>query len=383
LEIDGHAGAISNPPNLKSQNQGIPMTQPIVDQFLPLELIFNPHWWHRTAGIDFDEPFYLDPNVRIKNDLIMRRVLHERFGAMGLGEADPQPRPVIGSMHLAGGFVIPALLGADIWFEKDAAPQPMPMQMTVAQIDALEKPDLRTTWPMNEFIAQMDALEAEWGYLVGDMNTDGILNTAYILYGQELYLDFYKNPDRVRRLLGLIGELIVDVASYLRARTGSCSIAVNRMVEHVDPRMFFHANCSVQMISPQSYHDIHLPIEKQMAAQIEPFGIHHCGTNLHKVAPYYAELPLKMVGVGWGSDVAKVRAALPDAFLNLRMSPFRMLQATPEEIASDAEYLLQAAGPLDKAGICCINMDYGTPDENIFAMFEVVERYRKEKQNKD
>jgi hypothetical protein len=53
-----------------------------------------------------------------------------------------------------------------------------------------------------------------------------------------------------------------------------------------------------------------------------------------------------------------------------------MLQATPQEIAADTESLLKAAGPLENAGVCCINMDYGTPDDNIFAMYQVVERYR-------
>ena len=109
---------------------------------------------------------------------------------------------------------------------------------------------------------------------------------------------------------------------------------------------------------------------------MQPYGIHHCGNNLHKIAPVYAELPLTMVGVGWESDVAKVREALPDTFLNLRLSPIRMLQNSPAEIAADTEMLLQAAGPLDKTGICCINMDYGTPDENLFAMYEVVKKYR-------
>ena len=70
-------------------------------------------------------------------------------------------------------------------------------------------------------------------------------------------------------------------------------------------------------------------------------------------------------------------AALPDTFLNLRLSPIRMLQCTPAEMAADAEKLLQAAGPLDRAGLCCINMDHGTPDDNVFAVYEVVERYRR------
>ncbi len=84
--------------------------------FLPVELVFNPNWWHQTAGIWFDEAFYLDAETRIRNDVIMRRVLYQRYGDVGLGEADPQPRPILGSMHVAGGFVIPALLGAPIRF---------------------------------------------------------------------------------------------------------------------------------------------------------------------------------------------------------------------------------------------------------------------------
>jgi hypothetical protein len=301
------------------------------DQFIPVELVFNPNWWYQTAGIPFDESFYFDTEARIRNDIIMRRVLYERFGEMGMGEPNPQPRPIIGSQHVAGGFVIPALLGADIRFEKDAAPQPLPMELSIAQIESFEKPDFHITWPMNEFILQMDALEAEWGYVVGGMNTDGLLNAAYHLYGQDLFLDFYQAPDRVRRLLNMIGELVVDVALYLRERSGDCSISVNRMAEHVDPKLFFHANCSVQMISPQSYCDIHLNIEKRMAERIQPYGIHHCGSNLHRIAPAYAELPLMMVDVGWGSDVAAVREALTDVFLNLRLDPVRMLNRSADE----------------------------------------------------
>lgn len=347
-------------------------------EFLPVELILNPNWWNHAAGISFDESFYLDAETRIQNDVVMRRVLHQRFGDMGLGEADPQFRPVIGSPYVAGGFVVPALLGAEIRFEPAAAPQPKAVHLNTAQIEFLEKPDFRELWPMRQIIEDMDRLEARFGpgSLVGDLNTDGLLNAAYHFYGQELFLDFYESPERVRRLLEIIGELIVDIALYVRSRTGSCSISVNPMVGRVDPAMFLHANCSVQMISPDSYREMQLPVEMRMAERIQPYGIHHCGENMHKIAPVYAELPASFFDVGWGSDVALCRQALPDAFLNLRLSPIRMLQCTPAEIAADTEKLLRVAGPLEKAGVCCINMDHGTPDDNIFAMFEVVRRYR-------
>jgi uroporphyrinogen-III decarboxylase len=347
------------------------------DTFLPVELVFNPNWWHQTAGISFDEPFYLDAEMRIKNDVIMRRVLHQRYGALGLGEVDPQPRPIIGSMHVAGGFVIPALLGAPVRFAADAAPQPEPVHWTTEQIDSYELPDWKNLWPMKQLIADMDVLEAQYGYVIGDLNTDGLINAAYHFYGQDLFTDFYQAPDRVRRFLGLIGELIAEVASYLHSRTKSYSIAVNRMTAHLTPTPFLHANCSVQMISPKSYREMQLPIEQQLAAKLQPFGIHHCGDNLQRVAAEYAKLPLTYCEVGWGSDVARARAALPEVFLNLRLSPIHMLQCTPPEIAEDTEKLLQAAGPLEKTGVCCINLDYGTPDDNLLAMFEVIQRYRK------
>jgi hypothetical protein len=348
--------------------------------FIPLELVFNPNWWHQTAGISFDRSFYLDPEARIDNDVRMRRVLHERFGQMGLGQADPQPRPIIGSVHVAGGFVIPALLGAEIWFEPDAAPQPMAMGWTPEQVEQFEKPDFRALWPMNELIAQMDKLEAEWGYVVGDLNTDGVLNAAYHLYGQSVYTDFYEAPERVKRLLDQLSELIGDVAGYIHSRTGSYSISVNRMAEHFAPSPFLHANCSVQMISPASYTEIQFPSELKLAERLQPFGVHHCGNNLHRIAPEYARLPADYFEAGWGSDVAQSLAALPHAFLNLRLNPVRMLQETPADIAADTEKLLgaaAAAGALGRVGLCCINMDYGTPDENLFAMYSVVEKYRR------
>ena len=347
------------------------------DEFLPVELVFNPSWWHNAAGICFDEPFYLDARTRIADDVTMRRVLYERYGDMGLGEAHPEPRPIAGSLHVAGGFVIPALLGARIRFAPDAAPQPEPLNWSIQQVKALEKPDWPAMWPMAQIIADMDALEAQYGYLVGDLNTDGLLNAAYRLYGEQLFLDFYEAPGRARRVLDIIADLIVDIALYVRRRTGSCSISVNRMAARLDTHLFLHANCSVQMISPASYRQIHLPVEQGMARRIEPFGVHHCGDNTHRIAPAYAELPLRYLEVGWGSDVAACRQTLPDVFLNLRLSPVRMLRAAPDQVAADVEALLRAAGPLEQVGVCCINMDHGTPDDNLWAMFDVIRRYRR------
>jgi hypothetical protein len=113
-----------------------------------------------------------------------------------------------------------------------------------------------------------------------------------------------------------------------------------------------------------------------MAERLQPYGIHHCGNNLHRYASVYSQVPVIFYDVGWGSDVAQCREAFPDAFLNLRLNPVRMLQQRPDDIRQDTEQLLLAGEALDRVGVCCINMDDGTPDENVRAMCQVVEGFR-------
>jgi len=341
-------------------------------QRVPVEIVFNPNWWFRNYGIAFDEAFYFDREVRVRNDVTMRRALHGRFG---IGEPDPQPRPVVGSMHVAGGFVLPALFGVEIRFTAGQAPSPAPANVGADEVLALRPPAIQETWPMQNWIADMDAFEREFGYVAGDFDTDGILNTALQIRGQDLYTDMIENPELAGHLFSVVAETQAEVAEYVASRTGTSSVSTNRSILNADPRTYLHSNCSVCMISPRLYREALLPHERRLAKRLQPYGIHHCGNNLHRFLEAYAELPLSFLDVGWGSDVAECRQAFPDVFLNLRLSPVRMLQATAEEIRRDVEGLIRAAGSVERIGICSINMDYGTPDENVRAVFEVTQAH--------
>jgi len=333
---------------------------------IPVEVIFNPNWWFHNYGISFDEPFYLNRRQRIANDVTMRRALYERFG---IGRPDPQPRPVIGSRYIAGGFVLPALLGVEIRFSQQEAAWPVPMNLTREKILALRVPDIRTTWPMSRLIADMDALEKEFGYVIGDLNTAGVLNTALELRGQQLFMDLLEDEELVRHLFAVVAETQLAVAEYVRGRTGTSSVAVNRSIVNVDPHIHVEGNCSGQMISPAVYRKSLLPWHSYLAQRLAPSGMHHCGDNLHIFASAYAETQAVFYDVGWGSDVAQCSTALPNAFLNLRLNPVRLLQGTAQQTRDDALALLRAAGRHSQVGLCCINMDYGTPDENVRAIF--------------
>lgn len=346
--------------------------------FLPVEIVFHPSWWHRHYGITFDEAFFFDPVKRVESERVMRAALHARFGDVGLGEANAAPRPVIGPVHLAAGFLPSVVLGCEIRYYADASPEVISANLTDAQVMALEVPDLETNPAFRKLIALMDTLEAQYGFVEGDVNWEGVQNVALNLRGQQLFIDYYENPALARRLLDVCARTIEAMVQYIRRRTGTTSVAVNRIVGAVEPRISLHSNCTVAMISARTYREYLLAYDQQLARALYPYGIHHCGADMHKVRYEYARVDgAELFDVGWGSDVAACRAALPHAIFSLRLSPVRMATLTPREVAADVEALLRAAGPLERAAVCCINLDDHTPDENVRAIFEVVDKYRK------
>ncbi len=346
--------------------------------FLPVEVVFHPSWWHRHYGITFREDFFFDACKRVACEQAMRAALYARFGDLGLGERNAAPRPVIGPVNIAAGWLPSGVLGCEIRFYDRASPEVIPANLSDEQVMALEAPDLETNMLFSKTIHMMDALEAQYGYLEGDLNWEGLQNVALNLRGSQLFVDYYENPALARHLLDVVAATLKKITTYVRKRTRSTSIAVNRIVGAVDPRISLHPNCSVQMISPKMYHEFLLSYERELASELNPYGVHHCGVDMHKVAKEYAQVAgLEFFDVGWGSDIAACRSALPNAFFSLRLSPIRVAILTPEQVAEDAEGLLHAAGPLSQAALCCINLDDSTPDENVRAIFRVAERYRR------
>lgn len=175
----------------------------------------------------------------------------------------------------------------------------------------------------------------------------------------------------VAHLCTVIVQTQCRVAECLRGRTGTCSVATNRSILTVDRRIYLHCNCSLQMISPSLFTKTLLGFECKLAESLRPYGIHHCGSNLHLFAKAYARTGAVFYDVGWGSNVAQCGRAFPQAFLNLRLSPVRMLHCSADEIQRDAEQLLAAADRKEHVGLCCTNMDYGTPDANVMALLVV------------
>jgi hypothetical protein len=113
-----------------------------IDKVLPVEVVFHPSWWHENCGIEFNKEFFFDPSLRVECERMMEQYLYDRFGDIGLGEKNAVPRPVVGPVHLAAGFITSMLLGCDVMFHKNASPDVISRNMSDEEVMALTVPDI-------------------------------------------------------------------------------------------------------------------------------------------------------------------------------------------------------------------------------------------------
>lgn len=337
---------------------------------LPVEVVFHPSWWHKNAGLSFDEDFFYHPARRVEDERKMEGVLHERFGDLGLGEEWDHDRPVIGPIHNAAGYLISEMIGCRVEYKEDAPPQVIPAGRADFDLDVDAAMSGAAFGRLRTLI---EALKEKRGYVVGDVNWGGILNLALDRRGQDIFLDMVDRPHEVKVFFDRISELIDRFATHIEGETGTTSISVNRTVRHLKGPVFLHSECALTMISTAHYEEFVLPYDAAWSLRRRPFGIHYCGVDPHRYGDVFAKVPwLDFLDVGWGGDLRVLRERLPRTFLNIRLSPVEIVHQSAEEIRRAIETRVAASGNPQLTGVCCINMDDRVTDDKIRAIFETV-----------
>ncbi len=337
---------------------------------LPVDIVFHPSWWHKHAGISFDESFFYDPLRRVEDERKMEQVLYDRFGDLGLGEDHLRDLPQIGAVHLASGYLLSEMLGCKIEYYEDAPPQ-----VICAHKDTLdfEVEDAFRSPAFQRLVTLVDQLKAKYGYVVGDINWGGVLNLAIDVRGEEIFTDMMLQPEKAEVYFRKIAQVIDKFVWYVQSNTGSSSISVNRSARLFDYPVAIHSECSHTMISEEDYRRFFLPIDQEWSLRHKPYGIHYCGKDPHRMAEAFSEIErLTFLDVGWGGDVALLRKHLPDTFFNIRLNPVDIQRYTYEELQQNiTDRVLAAGSDLTKVGICCVNMDKDVTDQRIREIFQV------------
>ena len=345
-------------------------------KLLPVDIVLHPSWWFHNEGIIFDEDFYFNPAKRVEVEKKMEKVLYDRWGKYGLGRERDRDIPIIGPVHLAAGYLISEMLGCKVEYQEDSAPQVQCARMEKMEI---ESANAFKSKAFKRFEKLVDSLKKKFGYLKGDVNWSGVLNTAMDLRGENIFIDMFDKPEKVSEYFSDIAEVIDKFTKVIQAETRSTSISVNRNVRHFNSPIFLHSECSHTMISVDDYEKFLLPFDIKWSRRNRPFGIHYCGTDPHRYAKPFARVPnLDFLDVGWGGDLKILRKHLPKTFMNIRLSPVEIINQSAGEIRRTIEKLVCDSANPWLTGVCCINMDHHVSDGNIDAIFETVNSLRKE-----
>ena len=115
-------------------------------------------------------------------------------------------------------------------------------------------------------------------------------NTAHLIRGNDIFLDFYDDPEALCTLLDTVTDYMIKLVPYLKGMISS------------DREWFFDwgsmwkgtariSNCSMHMISPDFYRDYVLPRDMRLMESIGGGRIHYCGTQ-GEVIDYFFQNPL-------------------------------------------------------------------------------------------
>ncbi len=324
------------------------------EPFLRPEIGFTPKWFHTHVGVDLGKRWHTDPAYRRDTIITMAKEIRNRFGDQGIGALQDPDHPqdlltgTFGTSFVAGIYGIPCAYQSDNW------PWSEHQYISEEEADNLEPPDLDNNRLFAELIDQLDWIARENGRVEGYINWQGVLNNAYRLRGQSLFIDMLTAPERSRRIFDCVTSTMVEAARrvYKRQRQSG-----------VERRHSTVSNCLVNMVSPAQYREFLLPCDQRIAESFGSIGVHNCAWNANPYMDEYGKIAnLSYIDMGIESDLPRAREAFPTARRALMYTPMNVAEKSSEQIRSDLGKIAAEYGPCD---IVFADIEAGISDERV------------------
>jgi hypothetical protein len=327
------------------------------DPDLKIHVSFSPDWFTRRMGLDYGERWHKDPIYRRSSFVAMARALNTEYPDLQLGG---DPDSIIGGLsQIDSCAFLAALFGQDIRFSPEGWPVNTGPLINDRDAEVLEVPAFKNHPVYEDLMRQMDSLEQEWGIVEGELNYQGVLNTAFRLRGEKIFTDMLLAPQRAHRVLSAVCDTtmkVVDEVYSRQARSG------------VQKDYFVTSNCVVNMISEQQYRDFVMPYDKIFFEHFPHFGIHNCGWTVDTYLGAYADIgSLGYLDFGIKSDLFRTKKTFPDATLTVILNPEDVIGKEQSEI----EEILQSLH--DEIGKCRIiigSLDGSSPSQAVRGLFQ-------------
>ena len=325
-----------------------------------VSLGFEPAWFHRRCGIDFFERWHKDPYYRYKSLKTMKAELIEAFPTVSHWDFSYEDDlATISGCY--GAYVIPKVFGIPLIYATDRWPVFDPeKKLSVGEIGRLDVEKLLEGSFVEELFRQMDAIESEWGKIHGYLNWQGVLNNAFHIRGQDIFLDLHDKPDFVHDFFSSICEVMIRLAKMVQERQRKSGFYINQ---------FSVSNCTVNMVSPEVYREFVFPHDKRIALNFERFGVHTCNWDITPYSEALKELPnLGYLDMGMMSDMAKVKKVFPGTRRAVMYSPTALHDTLIETIKGDMVKIRDELAPCD---IVMADIQASTPDRRVNELLEI------------
>lgn len=321
------------------------------------DVTFHPSWWYKNAGIHFSYEFFNDPEYRIDCDVKMRKVLYDRFGKYGLGEKNPAKRPLIGSDLIAAGYLHSEIFGCEIKYQDDNSPQVVCLELEDST--SIVKPDLKSNVIWKKTQKQIEYLQDKYGRVETYVNLMGIQNIAMDILGQNLFINYFTEPQEIDELLNKITQITLEIGKTFESLSSDVSGGVTSIIRKTNPDNYLTSNCSVELISNDTYEKFLLKYDQILADEFKNFGVHHCGQTMEHVIDGYSKIKgLSFIEVGAGGDMKIIREKLPNIFINARYSPVSLIDAGVDDIAKEIQSLVNNGKSNEgQLSISCVGID--------------------------
>jgi hypothetical protein len=328
-----------------------------------VSLGFEPAWFHRRCGVDFSKRWHTDPVYRHETLVAMKDELCRAFPMVTYWDRRRSDDTWTLS-GVYGAYVVPLVMGCRLHYAADRWPviSERP-KSTLAEWASVDVQELASGPVMQDLARQMDVIEAKAGKIHGYLNWQGVLNNAFNVYGEHIFLDMIEQPDLAHRFFGLITDLMITLAKRVQERQRRSGFSINQLDV---------SNCVMNMISPHMYAEFIYPYDRRIAESFERFGVHTCNWD---ATPYLAQLQklpkMGYLDMGIMSDLRKAKAMFPDTRRAVMYSPVKLQDASLDEIRADMERIYAEYAPCD---IVMADIQATTPDSRVHELLDICRR---------
>ncbi|MBL8229427.1 MAG: hypothetical protein JNL98_13145 [Bryobacterales bacterium] len=319
---------------------------------------FEPKWFRERCEIDFSERWHRDPDYRMGALDGLLKELRRRFPrATQWHGAEERHTWTIGGCYGVG--VIPRVFGMQLDYYADRWPVLLP---GTANLDCLDAERLLEGEAAQEILTQVDAMRARGIPVTGDLNWQGVLNVAFHLRGQDIFLDLADRPEWAAELFDSIASVIIGLAHKVQAMQRESGFDIDYMCV---------SNCTVNMVSPAMYSRMLAARDARIAESFDRFGVHTCNWDVTPYLKALARLPkVGYLDMGLDSDLKAARAQFPESRLAVLYSPWKLIEASEEQLRADIERARADLAPCD---IVMADIPWNATDDQVNRFLAICE----------